>query len=154
MDNMKISTNQYDRVSPSQSGAKERDEGYVSSSAEANKARHEADVAKKNNNKPSGSQDVSDDHSTRLIEQRKRALAEQLSEKDKAQEQRQQNEELSAQRQIESRAAANREKIKSSYDAVKHSDNHERAEKVVAEESRTDRASKNETSPDPINLVV
>ena len=154
MDSMKITTNQYDRVSPSQSGSKERDEGYVSSPVDKNKDQHERNVAKTDNNKPHETQSGSDDRSERLIEQRKRAQAEQLSKKDKAQEQRQQNEELSAQRQIESRAAANREKIKSSYDAVKHSDNHERAEKVVVEESRAERASKNDENSDPINLVV
>lgn len=151
MDNMKITSNQYDRVSPSQSGAKERDEGYVSSPQDAAKGRHEVGAGKANNPSAHTSTHVSEDHSQRLIEQRKRDLAQQLSEQDKAREQMQQNEDLSAQRKLESRAAANREKIKDSYDAVKQSDNQARAEKMAADDSSPNNPDKH---VDPINLVV
>jgi len=152
MDNMKITAKQYDRLTPSQSGSRERDEGFVASQVDATKAKHDMVASKTDNTRANNSQDVSEDHSKRLIEQRKRDLAQQLSEKDQARDQMQQNEELSAQRKLESRAAANREKIKDSYDAVKQSDNEViRAEKMVAEESKANNTDK---YTDPINLVV
>lgn len=151
MDNMKITANQPHRVTQSQSGAKERDEGFVAAQVDANKAKHEAAPTNSSNDKAQHAQEASEDHSQKLIEQRKRALAEQLSERDKAREQSRQNEELSAQRKIESRAAANREKIKDSYDAVSHSDNQARSEKTAANESKAESSDNNK---DPINLVV
>lgn len=151
MDNIKITANQFDRVTPSQSGSKERDEGFVASQVTANKAQQETNVGKSDIHKQHNTEEVTDNRTNNLIEQRKRALAQHLTEKDKVNEQLKRNEELSAQRLIESRAAVNREKIKDSYDAVKDNDTQVKAEKIPVNESMADSS---ENNKNPINLVV
>jgi len=153
MDNMKISANQAHRISQSQSGAKERDEGFIASHASAHESKSERATVAKQSNSVHNERDVAADRARNLIEQRKRSEAQQLSEKDKASEQQQKNDELSAQRQMESRAAANREKIKGSYDSVSRTDKNieEKSTNNVPKEGRN---RNNEDKPDPINLVV
>jgi len=153
MDNMKISANQAHRISQSQSGAKERDEGFIASHASAHESKSDTAAVAKQSNSVHNERDVAADRARNLIEQRKRSEAQQLSEKDKASEQQQKNDELSAQRQIESRAAANREKIKGSYDSVSHTNKNidEKSTNNVPKESSN---RNNEDKPDPINLVV
>lgn len=151
MDNMKISADQAHRVSPSHSGAKERDEGYVASQTSAQESKNDIAVAK-GKQTTNSEFEPSEDHGKNLIEQRKRSLAQELSEKDKASEQQKKNEELSAQRQIESRAAVNREKIKGSYNEVSHNEKQASDAAKNVEKDNQNRSSGD--AADPINLVV
>ena len=150
---MKISADQTHRISQSQSGAKERDEGFVASHVSAHESKQDTAVVAKKSDSVQNLRDSAGDHARDLIEQRKRSEVQELSEKDKTNEQQQKNEVLSAQRQLESRAAVNREKIKDSYNAVSHANNN-------IEQKNTNNAPKessnsnNKDRSDPINLVV
>jgi len=157
MDNIKVSANQFSRVTPSQNGAKERDEGFVAARADIRKDKTEGSHSSSNDSQPKRSNDDNANiQNNSLVEQRRRDLAKQISTKELAQEQVKQAEELSALRQLESRAAANKQKIEGSYHAVQQDNHHHKAEEMRNKHtSSTDTASKTKSQvPDPINLVV
>ena len=157
MDNIKAAAHQFSRVTPSQSGEKQRDEGYISSQTEASMQKREEGkgAAVSHSSQPSHASELVDRRTNILLEQRKQDLAVQVSEKEQSGEHIERIEELNAQRQLESRAAANKEKIKSSYAALQahtnKSDNvSAKVEQNVESQSQTQKSS----NPEPINLVV
>jgi len=157
MDNIKVSANQFSRVTPSQNGAKERDEGFVAARADIRKDKTEGSHRSSNDSHPKrANDDNANIQNNSLVEQRRRDLAKQISTKELAQEQVKQAEELSALRQLESRAAANKQKIEGSYHAVQQNNHHHKAEEMRDKQSSSaDTASKTKSQvPDPINLVV
>ena len=155
MDNIKATAHQYSRVTPSQSGEKQRDEGFISSQTEASKQKREEvkSVAANQQSQLSHAAELIDKQTNVLVEQRKQDLAVQVSEKDKSSEQIERLEELNAQRQLESRAAANKEKIKSSYSAVQVNSSQNQPETHKAEKNEQQQSQKS-SNPEPINLVV
>ena len=160
MDKIKATSSQFNRVNPSQSGAKERDEGFVSSRADVSKAKSQVAATKSADAQAAKATDLVDNRSNILVEQRKQALAKQISEKEKAREQQEKQEELSAQRQLEARAAANKQKIKSSYHAVQTNNNQPKPDDINSGQSaaqstnQSSADSSKPSGPDPINLVV
>lgn len=155
MDSIKAASHQSGRVTPSQSGAKERDEGFVASRNDVSRGNADDVKASAVAQKPESSQsnDVTDRRSNALVEQRKQELAKKASKQDGTQEQTERLEQLSAQRQLESRAAANKQKIKNSYDAVQQGNNQQHAEANRAAQSETTNTHQ-KSKPEPINLVV
>lgn len=154
MDSLKISAHQVNReVNPNQRTGKQRDEGFVAASLAENKEKNKANAAKHEqmhgNTKPA----IEGDRSGILVEQRKQEMVQQLAEKEKAQQQLDKAQELSLQRQIEERAAANKQKLKGSYAAVQQSDSQQQVQETKADKNRESHQDK-EMPPDPINLVV
>ncbi len=155
MDNLKVSTQQFNRgVNPNQRTGKQRDEGFVASSLVENKdkkasaARHEHMHANANTK-----QATPEDRSAILLEQRKQEMAQQLAEKEKAKQQLDKAQELSLQRQIEERAAVNKQKLKGSYAAVQQSDNQKQVQEAKTDKNKESHSDR-DNPQDAINLVV
>jgi len=155
MDNIKAIAHQFSRVTPSQSGEKQRYEGFISAQADSSKSKREEvkNVAANHHAQFNQSSEITDRRTNALLEQRKQDMAAQLSEKDKARDRTDKQEELSAQRQLETRAAANKQKIKSSYSAVQ-SHNQQGKPDLHKAEQVAESQTKKSSNPEPINLVV
>ncbi len=154
MDNLKVSTQQFNRgVNPNQRTGKQRDEGFVASSVVENKDKRKTNAARHAHMHANTQQAIPEDRSAILVEQRKQDMAQQLAEKEKAQQQLDKAQELSLQRQIEERAAVNKQKLKGSYAAVQQSDNQKQAQEAKMDKNKEAHSVK-DNPQDAINLVV
>jgi len=154
MEQLKVSSTQFDRLSPGQRTAKERDEGFVSSTSDRERNNHHVSETQTKAMQPEQAEQV-DNKSNLLLEHRQQDLAKQVDGKERTQQEVERAAELSAQRQIESRAAANKEKIKNSYNAVQESENRQRSEEMHHREvSEKQKNSQTSSTTEPINFVV
>ncbi len=154
MDNLKVSSQQFNReVNSSQRVEKQRDESFIASSLVENKDKNNENAVKNADLHANSRQTVPDDRSTVLLEQRKQEMAERLSDKEKTNQQLEKSQELSLQRRIEERSAANRQKLKGSYAAVQQSDIEQQVQETDAEQNTEPRMDKHHAQ-DAINLVV
>jgi len=156
MDSLKISSRSIDAVKPSQTVAKERDEGFVASRNDVAESKNGGAKLVKESVKNSNANSEHDSHSNVLIEQRKQERAIKQSEKDSGDNAISKLEELSVQRKLESRAAVNNQKIRNSYNALQHDNSQQKIEDMRTEKSESANAKEvtPQSTPEPINLVV
>jgi len=154
MDNLKVSTHQFNRgVNSNQRTEKQRDESFIASSLTEDKGKNKANVEKTKEPHANEKSAVAEDRSAALLEQRKQEKAQQLSEKERMSQSLDKSQELNVQRQIEDRSAANRQKLKGTYAAVQQSDKQKQAQESNADKSKESRSDRDDAK-DAINLVV
>jgi len=154
MNTLKIAGQSFTRgVTSNQRAEKQRDESFIASSLVKNKDNKQSNGVA-NKDLQANTQQTTEDRSKVLLEQRKQEMAQQLSDKEKAQQQVDKSQELSMQRQIEERSAVNRQKLKGSYAAVQQNDNQQQAQQIKAEQNKEVRQEQEHHTQDAINLVV
>ncbi len=155
MNTLKISGQSFNRgVNSNQRAEKQRDESFIASSLVKNKDNKRSNEVANKDLQANTQQTTAEDRSKVLLEQRKQEMAQQLSDKEKAQQQLEKSQELSMQRQIEERSAVNRQKLKGSYAAVQQNDNQQQAQEIKAEQNKEVRQEQEHHTQDAINLVV
>ena len=139
-------------MTPSQHVEKQRDESFISSHIKSIKDKNAVAVEQREK-QSQAMEELTEDRSSILADRRQQDLMQKMSAKERAEVLLERAEELSLQRQIESRAAMNREKLKGSYSAVQHNETQTKNNRA-AEVSESSNNSRNKPDSEAINLVV